>query len=121
MPQSKELPHRCGDRLDTRHSAMGRWHAPSGHHSQVATICRADTCYVVVTAVRITWILSVVVLRNDVVVILWLWQVETALAVSYPDTELITAQATEHHTVVLRNGQTEECTLELLGCVVAEV
>ena len=41
--------------------------------------------YIVVTAVRITWILSVVVLRNDVVVILWLRQVETALAVSYPD------------------------------------
>ena len=37
------------------------------------------------------------------------------------DTELITAQATEHYTVVLRNSQTEECTLELLGCVVAEV
>ena len=87
----------------------------------MAAICRADTCYIVVTAVRITWILSVVVLRNDVVVILWLRQVETALAVSYPDTELVTAQATEHHTVVLRNSQTEECTLELLGCVVAEV
>ena len=87
----------------------------------MTAIGRADTSHVVSRSIRIAGILSVVVLSNNVVVVLRFGQVETALSVSHPDAKLVTTERTEHHAVVLRDGQTEEGALELLADIVHEV
>ena len=92
-----------------------------GHHGKVTTVCRADTCYIIVRAVRVTRIFSVVVFCDDIVLVFCLREVEPALAVCHPDAEFVAAQRTEHHTVVLRNGQIQERAFKLLAGVVAEV
>ena len=87
----------------------------------MAAVGRADASHVVVRAVGVAGILSVVVLSYHVVVILGLGQIETSLAVSYPDAELVAAQTAEHHAVVLWNAQSEELAFELLADVVGQV
>ena len=88
------------------------------HHSQVASVGRADACNVVVGAVRIARIAVIVVLGNNVVLVLCLRQVELSFAVSHPDAQLLTTESLEHHAVVLGNLKCEEGTLELMGVVV---
>ena len=60
----------------------------------------------------------IVVFGNHVVSAFFFRKRELALSVGYPQTELVAAQRTEHHTVVLGNGQTDEFALELMRVVV---
>ena len=83
----------------------------------MATVSRADTGYIVVGTVRISGITVMIVLGNDVIRALCFRKREFALSVSYPDAQLVAAQTSEHHAVVLRNAQRDELTLELVAVV----
>ncbi len=87
------------------------------HHTEMATVLRADTCDVIVRAIRVSGIACVVVLRNHVVSALGFGEMELTLSVSHPQTEFVTAQRAEHHAVVLRNVEADELALELMRII----
>ena len=80
----------------------------------MTAVGRTDTGDIVVGAVGIAGILGVAVLGHDVVGALALGQREPALAMGYPDAELVAAQAAKHNAVVLGNIESEEGTLKLV-------
>ena len=77
-----------------------------------------DTGYVVVGAVGVGRIAVVIVLGYDMIFALGFRQMELALAMGHPQTELGATQTSEHHALVLRDTQADELTLELMAVVV---
>ena len=88
------------------------------HHSQMATISRADTCHAVIATVGIARVFVVAILQDNVVLVLCFGQGELAFAVCHPDAEAVAAEAAEHHAAVGRDSNAKESTLKLVAVVV---
>ena len=88
------------------------------HHSQVASVGRANARHVVVRSVGVGGIAAVVVFGHNVVRAFLLRQVELAFAVRHPNAELAACERAEHDGMVVGYGERDKLRLELVRIVV---
>jgi hypothetical protein len=58
------------------------------HHAEMTAVLRTNTRHVIVRAIRVSWIIRIVVFRYHIICALWLRQMELALSVGYPKSKL---------------------------------